>query len=108
LSHAGDRERRQPTPTTGTARTSWFPARRTCAAVSSECSESQLREDAQRIQSWHANAVRLAVKDTLWAGASTGGATCDGGAYQKQVKRAINWLLEQKMDVKEQLLKLNP
>jgi hypothetical protein len=57
------------------------------------------REDAQRIKAWHANAVRLAVKDTLWAGGSTGSATCDGGAYQRQVKRAVNWLLEQKMDV---------
>lgn len=57
------------------------------------------REDAQRIKSWNANAVRLAVKDTLWAGTSTGSATCNGGAYQKQVKRAINWYLEQKMDV---------
>jgi len=57
------------------------------------------REDAQRIKAWHANTVRLAVKDTLWAGGSTGSATCDGGAYQRQVKRVINWLLEQKMDV---------
>jgi hypothetical protein len=57
------------------------------------------REDAQRIKAWHANTVRLAVKDTLWAGASTGGATCNGGAYQNQVKRAVSWLLEQKMDV---------
>jgi endoglucanase len=39
------------------------------------------------------------VKDTLWAGGSTGSATCDGGAYQREVKRAVNWLLEQKMDV---------
>jgi len=57
------------------------------------------REDAQRIKTWHANAVRLAVKDTLWAGTSTGSATCNGAAYQNQVKRAINWYLEQKMDV---------
>ena len=57
------------------------------------------REDAQRIKTWHPNAVRLAVKDTLWAGSQTGSATCNGAAYQNQVKRAINWYLEQKLDV---------
>ena len=57
------------------------------------------REDAQRMKTWHPNAVRLAVKDTLWNGGSTGSTTCDGGAYQRQVKRAVNWLLEQKVDV---------
>jgi hypothetical protein len=57
------------------------------------------REDAQRIKQWHPNAVRLAVKDTLWAGASTGSATCNGGAYQREVKRAITWLIQQGMDV---------
>ena len=57
------------------------------------------REDMQRIKAWHPNAVRLAVMDTLWAGATTGGATCNGGAYQRSVKRAINWILQQGMDV---------
>ncbi len=57
------------------------------------------REDAQRIKTWHPNAVRLPVMDTLWAGASTGNTTCNGGAYQRQVKRAISWLLQQGMDV---------
>ncbi|HET9956861.1 MAG TPA: cellulase family glycosylhydrolase [Polyangiaceae bacterium] len=58
------------------------------------------REDMQRMKTkWHANAVRLAVKDTLWKGASTGSATGDGGAYQRNVKRVINWILQQGMDV---------
>jgi hypothetical protein len=57
------------------------------------------REDARRIKAWHPNAVRLAVKDTLWNGAGTGSATCNGAAYQNQVKRAINWYFEQKLDV---------
>ncbi len=57
------------------------------------------REDIQRIKAWHPNAIRLPVMDTLWAGAATGGATCNGGAYQREVKRAINWILQQGMDV---------
>lgn len=57
------------------------------------------REDLQRMKKWHANAVRLAVKDTLWKGGATGSATGDGGAYQRNVKRAITWTLQQGMDV---------
>jgi hypothetical protein len=57
------------------------------------------REDIQRIKTWKANAVRLAVMDKLWSGAATGAATCNGGAYQKEVKRVINWILQAGMDV---------
>ncbi len=57
------------------------------------------REDIQRIKTWKANAVRLAVMDKLWSGATTGAATCNGGAYQKEVKRVINWILQAGMDV---------
>jgi hypothetical protein len=57
------------------------------------------REDIMRIKTWHPNAIRLSVMDTLWAGTSTGNATCNGGAYQKQVKRVINWFLQQGIDV---------
>ena len=56
------------------------------------------REDIQRMKKWKANAVRLAVKDTLWKGGSTGAAAGDGGAYQRNVKRAVNWIIEQGMD----------
>jgi cellulase (glycosyl hydrolase family 5) len=57
------------------------------------------REDIARMKSWHANTVRLAVLDTLWNGGTTGSATCNGGAYQREVKRVIGWILEQGMDV---------
>jgi hypothetical protein len=57
------------------------------------------REDIQRMKKWHANTIRLAVKDTLWSGAATGSATGDGAAYQRNVKRAVNWILQQGMDV---------
>lgn len=58
------------------------------------------REDAQRMKKWNANTIRLAVKDTLWnGGSSTGSTTGDGMAYQRNVKRAINWYLQQGMDV---------
>lgn len=53
------------------------------------------REDVQRMKKWHANAVRLAVKDTLWNGDSKG----NGPAYQRNVKRVINWIIQQGMDV---------
>jgi hypothetical protein len=53
----------------------------------------------QRIKAWQTNAVRLAVIDTLWNGGSTGGATCNGPAYQRSVKRAVSWILQQGMDV---------
>jgi len=56
------------------------------------------REDFQRMKKWKANAVRLAVKDTLWKGASTGAAVGDGMAYQRNVKRAVSWILQQGMD----------
>ena len=57
------------------------------------------REDMQRMKKWHPNAVRLAVKDTLWKGGSTGSVMGDGAAYQRNVKRAVNWGLQQQMDV---------
>jgi hypothetical protein len=57
------------------------------------------REDAKRMKAWHPNTIRLPVQDTLWSGASTGSATCSGPAYQRQVKRAIDWILEEGMDV---------
>ncbi len=56
------------------------------------------REDVQRMKKWRANAVRLAVKDTLWKGAATGAAAGDGAAYQRNVKRAVSWILQQGMD----------
>jgi hypothetical protein len=56
------------------------------------------REDTQRMKKWHANAVRLAVSDKLWNGGSTGSATGDGAAYQRNVKRAVSWILQQGMD----------
>jgi hypothetical protein len=49
------------------------------------------REDIQRMAAWNANAVRLAVIDTFWNG--TGGA-----AYQRNVKRAVSWILQEGMD----------
>jgi hypothetical protein len=57
------------------------------------------REDMQRMKTWEPNAIRLAVMDTLWNGAATGGATCNGPAYQRSVKRVVNWILQQGMDV---------
>jgi hypothetical protein len=57
------------------------------------------REDAIRMKSWKPNAIRLAVKDTLWGGASTGSASGNGASYQLHVKRAVNWYLQQGMDV---------
>jgi hypothetical protein len=57
------------------------------------------REDIQRIKTWKANAVRLAIMDKLWSGAATGAATCNGAAYQREVKRVINWILQAGMDV---------
>jgi hypothetical protein len=57
------------------------------------------REDAQRMKAWKPNAIRLAVKDTLWKGASTGSATGNGESYKLHVKRAVNWYLQQGMDV---------
>jgi hypothetical protein len=57
------------------------------------------REDAQRIKSWKANAVRLAVKDTLWKGADTGSAKGNAAMYPLLIKRAVNWYLQQGMDV---------
>jgi aryl-phospho-beta-D-glucosidase BglC (GH1 family) len=56
------------------------------------------REDIKRMKAWKANTVRLAVMDTLWNGATTGGSTCNGDAYKRQVKRVINWILEEGMD----------
>jgi hypothetical protein len=57
------------------------------------------REDIKRMKTWKPNAIRLGVMDTLWNGAATGGATCNGGAYQKEVKRVVNWILQEGMDV---------
>jgi hypothetical protein len=57
------------------------------------------REDIQRMKTWHPNAIRLAVMDKLWSGASTGNATCSGPAYQREVKRVINWMLQAGIDV---------
>ncbi len=50
------------------------------------------REDIQRMKAWKANAIRLAVKDTFWSDAK-------GAIYQKNVKRAVTWILEAGMDV---------
>jgi hypothetical protein len=57
------------------------------------------REDIKRMKSWHANAIRLPVMDKLWSGAATGAATCNGAAYQREVKRVVNWILQEGMDV---------
>jgi hypothetical protein len=57
------------------------------------------REDIKRMKTWKPNAIRLGVMDTLWNGGTTGGATCNGGAYQREVKRVINWILQEGMDV---------
>ena len=57
------------------------------------------REDIQRIKTWKPNAIRLGMLNTLWNGATTGAATCSGPAYQREVKRVINWILQQGMDV---------
>jgi len=37
--------------------------------------------------------------DKLWNGAATGAATCNGPAYQREVKRVVNWILQEGMDV---------
>ena len=57
------------------------------------------REDIKRMKTWKPNAIRLGVMDTLWSGGTTGNAVCNGGAYQKEVKRVINWILQEGMDV---------
>jgi hypothetical protein len=57
------------------------------------------REDIKRMKTWKPNAIRLAVMDRLWSGAATGNATCNGPAYQREVKRVINWILQEGMDV---------
>ncbi len=57
------------------------------------------REDIKRMKTWKPNAIRLGVKDTLWNGGATGAATCNGGAYQKEVKRVISWILQEGIDV---------
>jgi hypothetical protein len=57
------------------------------------------REDAQRMKAWKPNAIRLAVKDTLWGGADTGSAKGNAESYKLHVKRAVNWYLQQGMDV---------
>ena len=57
------------------------------------------REDIKRMKTWKPNAIRLGMLNTLWKGAATGNATCNGGAYQNEVKRVINWILQEGMDV---------
>jgi hypothetical protein len=56
------------------------------------------REDIQRMKSWGANAIRLAVIDlkdgntNFWMGTKS-------AIYRRNVKRVINWILQEKMDV---------
>lgn len=63
------------------------------------------REDIKRMKAWSANAIRLAVIDTLWNnGTANGKDLCGntkGGAasYQRSVKRVVNWILQEGMDV---------
>jgi hypothetical protein len=61
------------------------------------------REDIKRMKQWSPNAIRLAVMDTLWTSGKradgTSACTSDPTAYQREVKRVINWILQEGMDV---------